>query len=33
VAELVARLQREYLDACAAPDMAAQARAALAQAS
>jgi len=32
VAELVARLQREYLAACAVPDMAAAARAALEQA-
>jgi nitronate monooxygenase len=31
VAELVARLQREYVEACAAPDMAAAARAALEQ--
>jgi nitronate monooxygenase len=31
VAELVARLQREYIAACAVPDMAAQARAALDQ--
>jgi nitronate monooxygenase len=31
VAELVARLQREYIAACAAPDMAAAARAALEQ--
>jgi nitronate monooxygenase len=31
VAELVARLQREYIEACAVPDMAAQARAALEQ--
>ena len=31
VAELVARLQREYVAACAMPDMAAQARAALGQ--
>ena len=31
VAELVRRLQREYIAACAVPDMAAQARAALAQ--
>ncbi len=32
VAELVARLQREYVEACAVPDMAEAARAALAQA-
>lgn len=31
VAELVARLQREYIEACAVPDMAAAARAALEQ--
>jgi nitronate monooxygenase len=31
VAELVRRLQREYVDACAAPDMAAVAKSALAQ--
>jgi nitronate monooxygenase len=31
VAELVRRLQREYVDACAAPDMAAAAKSALAQ--